>query len=155
MTTLDNPQIIALQKNIFNDCDSYTWQWMQWSAEVNWRVAISVMDVFHFVVMELDCVFWSSVATLTFPFHVDVTCGPPVVVDVVWKTPTSFHHFNHSDSVNINENERKNESRVCRKLKKLKHTLECGMCLILLDFSKCDKTDVTLLYILSLLINNK
>jgi len=38
-------------------------------------------------------------------FHIiDVTCGPPVVMDVVWKIATSFNHFNQSDSVHINAN---------------------------------------------------
>ena len=54
---------------------------------------VSVTGIFHFIIV--GCVSRSSVAALKFQFHVDVTSGPRVLMDVIW---VSFHHFNHSDS---------------------------------------------------------
>ena len=60
---------------------------------------VSVIGVFPFAVVVVDCVCWS----LTPMYHVDVTRGQRVVVDVVWEIPTSFHHFTHSVDTNNNE----------------------------------------------------
>ena len=76
----------------------------------SWPMMIAVTVMFHFIVVAVVSVCSLSLATLkvTF-FQLRVTCGARVVVDATSEIPTSFHHFNHSDSACKQE-----RTRICR-----------------------------------------